>query len=513
MDKRKLLLIGEAVLGAVILAAVLVMTLFVSVGSRLYFRFAQVLDLQDRELTVQEHSRLREKLPDAQIFWNVPFQGGSVSSTQTELKVTELSDADVGIMSLMEGLETVDGRGCDDYAQLVQLQRRRPEVRVLYEIPLQGKLYDQDTASVALQGLTGEEAALLPYLMKLEQLDIDGLTAPDLLDALRQQCPDLQITYTVPMGDRMVAWDQEEFSAAGVTAEQLELIPRLLPALRTVHLDTPQVKGDRLLQFREEAPQIDLTWEVRLYGTTVAWDIKELDISGIQVSSCEDVEAAVVSLPYLEKLIMSDCGIDNETMAAYRERVRPEYKVVWTVYLSDKTKARTDDLYFMPIQQGEYYFKSEDAYDLRYCEDMICLDLGHHMINEIEFVAYMPHLKYLILAHTRVRDLSPLVNCQELVYLELDWSEVQDYSPLVQIKSLEDLNVSKNYADIAPLLEMTWLKNLWIPGRSRASQAALTEALPNTHLQLSGSAPAGQGWRDLPNYFAMRDVLGMHYMK
>ena len=146
-------------------------------------------------------------------------------------------------------------------------------------------------------------------------------------------------------------------------------------------------------------------------------------------------------------------------------------------------------------------------------EDMICIDVGHHMIHNIDFVAYMPHLKYLILAHSGVRDLSPIVNCQELVYLEIDWSEVQSYEPLKELKALEDLNLAETYCDITPILEMTWLKNLWVPGRSYATRQLLIESLPNTHLQLNKTAPAGETWRDLPNYFAQRDVLGMHYMK
>ena len=41
------------------------------------------------------------------------------------------------------------------------------------------------------------------------------------------------------------------------------------------------------------------------------------------------VESLANLLPNLQKLIMSDCGIDNETMADFRERARDRYKVVW----------------------------------------------------------------------------------------------------------------------------------------------------------------------------------------
>ncbi len=210
---------------------------------------------------------------------------------------------------------------------------------------------------------------------------------------------------------------------------------------------------------------------------------------------------------------MSDCGIDNETMAAFRERQRENYKVVWTVYLSDKAKARTDDIYFMPIQQGEYYLLDQHTENLKYCEDMICIDVGHHAIHNIDFVSYMPNLKYLIIAHTEVQDVSPIVNCQELIYLEVDWSTIRDYTPITKLKKLEDLNLNQTWCDLTPITEMTWLKNLWIPGRGYRWGQMLTEALPNTRVQYQkGNAP-GEGWRNLQNYYDMRDILGMEYMK
>jgi len=57
---------------------------------------------------------------------------------------------------------------------------------------------------------------------------------------------------------------------------------------------------------------------------------------------------------------------------------------------------------------------------------------------------------------------------------------------------------------------MTWLKNLWMIHRSGAEEMA--EALPNTTIMAVGNASVANGWRKLPNYFAMRDALGMYYM-
>ena len=63
---------------------------------------------------------------------------------------------------------------------------------------------------------------------------------------------------------------------------------------------------------------------------------------------------------------------------------------------------------------------------------------------------------------------------------------------------------------------MTWLKHLWLPankGVTGAEKRALVAALPNTVVEYRGTGSTGYGWREIPNYYAMRDLLGMSYSK
>ena len=199
-------------------------------------------------------------------------------------------------------------------------------------------------------------------------------------------------------------------------------------------------------------------------------------------------------------------------MAAFREEKRAEYKVVWTVYLGSIAKCRTDATKFMPLTQGDGYFQDWNAKDLKYCEDLEAIDIGHSRVKYIEWVAYMPHLKYLILADTDVRRLDGIENCKELVWLELSWCPVESYEPLVGCTALEDLNISRTFADPEPISQMTWLKNLYMIFGSGSDAWKCTQALPNTRVVANGDATVGGGWRRLPNYYAMRDCLGMYYM-
>lgn len=513
MDKRKLgitLVCAIALVVAVSIA--LMLTLFTFVDGHFYPKNAPALDLREQVLTAEAFEEISAAMPDCYILWNIPFQGGYLVSSETDLTLTSLTEADVDTLNYATALKTVDGTGCTDYALLAQLQQRHPGAKVCYNMTISGQECDQDTRELKLKGLNQEDAKKLSCLLNLEALEITGCTDYALLNELQQAHPEWNLRYTVALGQEEFFWDSKDVQVTGAEYDQIASALAVMPALENLNLINPVSQGADLVSLRESYPDVTITWQVEIYGQTVTDDITELDLSGIAVDSCEEVEALVACLPNLEKLIMSDCGIDSPTMAAFRERQRENYKVVWTVYLGKKCVVRTDDTYFMPIKQGEYYFLDQYSEELKYCEDMVCLDLGHHKIHNIDFVAYMPHLKYLIIAHTEVQDVSPIVNCQELVYLEVDWSTIRSYEPIAQLKSLEDLNLNETFCDITPILSMTWLKNLWAPGRSYAIQQQLIEALPDTHLQLSKQNAPGEGWRNLPNYYAMRDYLGMYYM-
>jgi len=227
-----------------------------------------------------------------------------------------------------------------------------------------------------------------------------------------------------------------------------------------------------------------------------------------------EVEAALEYLPNAEKVAMYGAWLDNELMLQFRENHRDDYKVVWSVQcgpLAVQTDART----FMPTKYflSEGSFTDWHAYNLRYCEEMFCMDLGHMNITDLEFLYYMPQLKYLDIALTHTLDLTPLSSCKNLVFLVMySIRHKLDYTPLQECTALEDLNIGWNECDISPILEMKQLKNLWIVGQPDATYARAKTALPDTTIGFYYGNPA-TGWRELPNYFAMRDELKMFYME
>ena len=504
-------LIIALVFGSVIAGLSWHMDHYVLVDLEFYPKDAQVLDLRGQDITVRKFERISRRLPGCEIIWDVPLSEGKYDSSAREITVSSLKKDDLRRLEYLTRLETVRAEECRDYALLQQLVDLRPELQITYRVELADGSYPQDTQALEVTALTGEELALLQYLPRLQAVTCTG-GETEQIRALQSYCHEKEIAFAVKMGETVLPDTQTEITAERVTEQDLKMLT-FLTGLEKIHLTEPQVSAQSLLQLRQDLPQATVTWERELLGKVYTSRVQKLDLSKKKVTDLEALARELEYFPNLSQVYLGSSTLDNEALAAFREEHREEYKVVWTVQLGSKLTARTDDTTFMPVRENVYYFNDEEAYNLRYCEDMVCIDIGHMSISNIDFVKYMPNLEYLVLAHTQLQYIEPLSTCKKLKFLELDWSPVKDLTPLKECTALEDLNLGNVYADFAPVGEMTWLNNLWMIGCSDGARYRMTQALPDTKVMVTGSATVANGWRDLSNYYAMRDLLGMEYMK
>lgn len=428
----------------------------VFVEDAVYDKKLTSLDLRGTGVSLEHYEAVHQQLPDCQIRYDLQFQGEFYPDDTSELTVDSLTDEDVALLDYLPGLKKINAEACTDYDQLMALKERRPDCEISYQVSLYGKDYADDTAKLAFGS---------------EQLDL----------------------------------------------QQLRAVLEYLPKVESIHFDQPTVAAAELKALQEEYPAITITWEKDVFGTTYASDTVEIDLTGLRTDSLEEIEAAAEYFPALEKLILCEAGpddkvwFDNETMAAFREKKRPDYLVVWSVKINN-LKVRTDDTYFMPAKYGEVVTNFQ-VQNLKYCEEMICVDLGHMAISNISFVEHLPHLKYFIVIDAPFMYIDSISTCKELIYLEFFWTWINDFTPLLECTALQDLNLARTNGDPMVLKEMTWLKNLWIDGKDLTDKekVELEAALPNTNIVYCYGLMAGNGWRDLQNYFDMRDLLGMPY--
>ncbi len=413
-------------------------------------------------------------------------------------------------------LKKLDLRGTDlspeDYTLL---ESWFPDVEIIWDVPFQGEIYPMDTRELTVAALTEEDLAALAYFPELKRVTGgENCTDYAVLHQLKTLRPDLEVSYTVNVLGTPCAQDVKSLVLPGAEAEALMEVLPYLPELENVELTAPLAEAEKVMALVEAMPQVHFSWELEIAGIPVDEMTETLDLTGIPMT-VEQMDAVLPYLPSLTYVDMTDCGISNEEMDALNRRYE-NIKIVWTVLLGGYYRIRTDTTAFMPVKD-DFFAVGDMLHNLRYCTDMIAIDVGHMRITNIDFVAYMPHLKYLLLCQTAITDLTPLTGLEELVYLELFMTEPEDLSPLVTLTALEDLNLHYVKGDPEIIAQMTWLKNLWWNNLeycqlTYAQQQMLREAIPGCHFNFTCQSSTGGGWRQLPNYYAQRDIFGMHYM-
>mgnify|MGYP003294011934 CR=1 FL=1 len=410
------------------------------------------LDIRDTGITANDFETLRAALPGCDILWSVPFQAGAVDSNSKMITLPVLTDGDLELVQYLPDLTKVDATGCQDYPQLLALRQRYPELELSYDVLIGGEYHSCDATTLTLGTVDPAELGeLLPHFQDLTMVELTG----------------------------------------------------------------PQPDDDALFALMEAYPQVAISWDLDICGVIVDPLATEVDISGAKVDDLAALEASVLRLPNLQKVIMCGCGISNEEMDALNRR-HEDIQFVWSITVRGVT-LRTDITELMPYKYNLWPTTSE-AQVFRYLTELECLDLGHHNIYNCDFVAYMPKLKYLLLGDTQISDLTPLEGLTELIYLELFLTEVRDYTPLLNLKKLQDLNLCYTMGEPEVVAQLTWVKYIrWITAEwgvhTREEKEMLQKALPDTLLEFGiGLSSTGGMWRKTQNYFDMRDILGMGYM-
>ena len=483
-----------------------------------FSRLRQV-DLRQTGITPEQYSRLRELLPDCNILWELPFQDGFLSLGTKTLCLSGLTMEEVELLDYLPQLSIVEAWDCRDYDALLALQQRRPECKVLYNVELAGQLYDCDTRSLVLTDLSDPgELQALSYFPRLQSVHFTGKLPPSAeLRRLRQERPDTVFTWEKEISGMRLHSSLTELDLSGtrgLTSAGLGELLGYFPELAVLYLGRTDLPQEALLALEKGKPGLFVVWDMELCGVSVSRDAAEADLSGQAVTDLPALEEQLSLLPNLERVIMAGCGIPSEEMDELNKR-HEDIRFVWSVNLGG-IELRTDATYFAP---NKYYIEvgDDDLQELRYCEDLICVDIGHMRgVTNCDWAVYLPKLRYLIIADTNIRDISPLSNLSELVFLELFMSPIRDYSPLLECKKLEDLNLGYTYGSYEPILQMTWLKRLWWPGNLKAlnwsARSALRQALPDAKMNFVAGSSTGEGWRTGEHYYEMRDLMGMPYM-
>lgn len=473
------------------------------------------LDARDTGMTLEQYEWLAAQMPQCYILWDVPVQRNWYATDTESIHVEMLTQEDIRALQYLPDLKYIDTGTWQDHDSILAIQERYPDCTVRYRVELGGELWEYDAVSLAVADADAEELMKkLPLFSDLESVLLTG-SVPDLkvLQELQQQFPEVLFLWKMHLLGRELETDMEYLDLSGsalTDTAELEMLLPMCPRLKTVRLDDSGLDEAQCIALAKQFPEIHFVFAVTLGEHTLRTDAVEIDISNTPMESTEDIEELLPCFHDLEKVIMCNCGISSEEMDALNRR-HEDVRFVWSVELAGMA-FRTDAVHFTPNRWG-LKCTDENIYDLRYCTDMVCVDVGHAFrLTNCDWVRYMPELKYLILAETGISDLTPLTDHKNLIYLELFLSKVKDYSPLITCKALEDLNLCYTQGDYKPIAEMTWLKRLWWSGSWKA-RTKLPELMPDSvYMEFLSMSSTGRGWREGQNYYDMRDFIGMEYM-
>lgn len=430
------------------------------------------LDLRGNPVSIEQYDALAAALPDCEILWSVPVGSERVESgaASAELSCTA-SELDAALAYLPK-LNDVKFTPADAnaYASLVAFAADHPRMKVRWDVPLGGEVFPQDTVSVDLTG-------------------------------------------------------------AEVNASALEAALSGLPVCGQVHLSESSVlTAQEQLALTRMFPKIAFLWSVPLLTDySVSSAATEIDLRGHSIPDAAAFSDALALLPNLTYADLCGCGLADEEMIALRTRYRA-VKFVWLIRVAG-WEIRTDIKGFSTGQRhkfpdgaggfvGEKHsyrsFRSSDFENLTLCTDLVALDVGHCTnIGDIDFIARLPKLKYLVLSLCDIKDISPLKNQTDLEFVEIKYNYIEDLSPLAACTKIRFFNCSNNeISDFSVVKDMPDLERLWMSMNDFTIKQAdeLRLAMPNTDIKASLRDPefAESLWRKgNEGYIEMQALFGL----
>ena len=449
------------------------------------------------------------------------MDGAEYLRSSTELDLSNKQITEIEKLQELTKLQQLNLRGTGiTTEQYDMLAAALPDCEILWSVPFQGAYCDNTAQELVLETLSEEDIAVLAYLPELVSIKADDCHDYDQLFQLMETYPDVTVSCSVPVGDVVIPYTTESITLTDPDAAELLSKLRYLPQLTAVTLEGTVPDQDAMILLKETYPNITFLWNFSVCGVETNSLAEFIDLSKVHMDNTEELEAALPCFYNLAKVDMISCGLSNEDMDALNKR-HPGTLFVWKVSVSG-IYVRTDIKYFMPWKHN--IKKVGNLYNLRYCTEVEALDFGHRCIYDVSYIEYMPKLRFLLLLECSP-DMNIIGNCTSLEHLELCDSPVTDFWPLTNLTNLKDLNLSYTpfnltshkfgkFGDITPLLQMTWLDRLWMTFSriGDENRAMIREALPATELLFVSTSSTDRGWRYSPQYYEMRDILGMWYM-
>ena len=421
-----------------------------------------------------------------------------------ELSIADSSIADRSGLRELQSLRELDIRGCGiEPQEYDQLCKSLPECRIEWDVPISGERYALDTETIDLSKVDDSDFLMLSYLPELDYVDALGreLTFEQyntLRSAVDSGC---EIAWNVPLSEKSFRWDIRSIDLSLISEEdyqKLDCFPYLEKA------DAAGCAIDKaLLDAREALPDCDFIWKITVQGESFDSHTEILDLTGKRKLTVDELTDAIDKLPELKRVRVCETKLTTDDIEPLMAHY-PDIRFVWTLHLgpwdldTDVTNFSTAHLFSVGG-----YMENDVAQQLKYCVDMVALDLGHNPIYDISFLRSMPKLRSLILVDNGISDLSPMTSLKNLEYVELFENKLVDISPLAECTNIKEINLCKNtIKDASPLYGLKNLHKVWIGqnGMTDEQYDEIKSHMPEGCIYIGKRMhehPCSEGWRPL----------------
>jgi len=488
----------------------------------------QLLDLRGAAITPADAAQIRQVIGDAALLWNIPLGSGSYPSDSAEIVVSDLAADQAENLKLFSDLKRADLRGSACAAEIAAMASELPETELLWSVELLGTYTEStseildlsDTALTAAE--TDAVCSAVQCLPHVVRVDVCGTALTDAeIDVLRERLAPVQLLHTVTVAGRTYRNDAAEIDLSGVPLGGMDTDALAANLARFIDLECIDLHETGLTPQQMETlyaalPDTQLFWTVPLYGKTFESDTEYIDLSGDKkLKDFTELHESIGFFRRLKTVDLSYCGASYEELDELN-RSYADVRIVWTVLLRGERTyhVRTDDTAFSTALKANPKQKLDDksAAPLKYCTDLVALDLGHNKVRDLSILEGMKNLEYLILVGCDAVDLSPLAGLEKLRYVELFANDITDLSPLANKKYLLDVNISNNeITDLSPLFTNPQIERLWASRNplEEGQQEAAAKALPNCTFDYTAWNATGNGWRKHERFYEMRGVFGL----
>ena len=483
-------------------------TTHIFVDGEAYPMNAEYLDLREENVSIAHYDAVKSRLPGCQILWNVPFQGGVISSDAREITVKTLSQEDAEhIAAYLPALQKVNAAECRDYEALSTLAAKRPELELQYSVDLGGASFAPDSEALTLNAGDYTYDALMKNLPYLPGVKTVHFKTPELsleqVNQLREAFPEVEIDCTVEIMGREYSTETTVLDLSMMTAKDVpEAAQKLgmLSGLEMVELvnqdGESNLSKEDVKALMEAAPDTTFHYVFDFYGVKISTTDEEVVVKNKKIKDEGEAEVrmALDLMQNCKRFVLDNCKLSNEVMAELREDYRDKTKVVWRIYFGEGTSLTDAE-----IIRSTYNVTDDNSHDLVYCEDVRYMDLGHNeFLDYVPFVEGMPKLEVVIVSGAPIKDLSPFANCKDLRILEIaNCLYIPDLKPLAACEKLEMLNISyTRLTDLSPIDKLPLTHLMAVHNRiPTEEEERYAKEHPDTLSIFKGDQPYGKGWR------------------